>query len=455
VTEFVLCNWFLCLATSLILLVSLWRYRYLFVKPSIVVILFSHLTIQWAATVDSAHIEEYLPNPWVFVLLVHGFSLIGFTISFFTVNSQARAIWRRVIDPRSVSPSARRRLVFMLAGCIGLAAGIYFSRVPFSATGLAAIFTESASATLAREKSLKLVDSVFAKYSYGFMSSAFAPLLAVLLAERLARSLKHKRLIQGAMSAIAIAGILFVVSLSGARVPAAMIVLTVLLALFLMKGLPIKPAYVALAAVAVLSLPTVFTILREGKGLSISSFFYYLTTGAMIRRVFVVPMTSGLWHVHYGQTVGFVGVGGIPKLALLFGVEPVSVANIIGVSPDYLGSSYESALASTGYVFAYYSYFGPASFVFSLIGLWLLDIALWFYQRLSDNLLLPCVAAVSIASVSFLSSEYTTTLLTHGFGVLLVVALILDRLCRVRLVVRPKQTTETTAASLNPQKTTG
>ena len=118
------------------------------------------------------------------------------------------------------------------------------------------------------------------------------------------------------------------VSLAGARAPAAQIVLTMIFALFLMKGMPVKPIYIVSALMVVLAFPVLFSIVREGRDFSIALFFQYMS-GGIFQRVFITPMETGLWHAHYAQTVGYIGVAGIPRLATLFGVESINLANII------------------------------------------------------------------------------------------------------------------------------
>ena len=252
----------------------------------------------------------------------------------------------------------------------------------------------------------------------------------MLLAHSLSRSIQRKLLIRSLVDAAGIVAVLFVVSLTGARSFAASILLAIVLSFLLSKGLPIKPFYIVLAAITVLVFPTVFTILREGRVLTVSDLQYYMF-GPIARRVFVDPMRGGLWHVHYGQTVEFFGLAGIPKLAVLFGVEPVNVPNIIGLR--YEKYTLETVNSNASYVFSYFSYFGLISFPFSLIALWLLDLALWVYGKLSDSLLLACVSAVSVSCIGFVSSDYTTVLLTHGILVSLMGALIVDRLSRIRI----------------------
>lgn len=428
-TSFVFANWSFCLATSLLLtMVILWQ-RFLLIKPSIIMIIFFHLMIQWAAAINSPEIEDYLPNPWVFALLSQGFPFIGLLGSIWIGRRSAYITWKRLCQPQPVLSWARRKALFILGSYVIIFVFIYLQHVPFSRTGLYTIFADPLQSALAREYSLKLQDSAVVRYGYGFLISVFAPLLAVLLADELMCHIKQLHVLKSGILIVTLGGLLVAVSLSGARSFAAMIIFTILFAGLLRRGLPINMFYAGGMVLAVLAFPTLLSILREGRDVSWSLFWEYLQ-GGIFYRVFYLPMQTGLWFTHYAQTVGFLGVQGVPRLAGLLNVPPVNAANLIGLV--YTNSRIASVSANTGYVFAYYCYFGLPSFIFSLTGLWLLDLVLWLYRRIDDNLLLASVAAISIASIKFTYAEYTTVLLTHGFGVLLIVAWGVAYLSRVK-----------------------
>lgn len=426
---FILLNYFFCLVTSFSLFILILQYRFLVIKPSIIVILFFHLMIQWAATISSGHIESYLPDPIAFAFLVHGFPLIGLSVSFFTQSKNTKIVWYRLTDPNYFSYKLDYRVILTLAGLVTFIGILYLTYIPFEQTGLFAIFTNPKMSAIVRENSLKLIDSEFIKYSYSFMIFALAPLLSVTVAILLVQSIMRKQIFQILLTIIAIAFILFLVSLTGERSPAAFIILTIFFALLLNQGLPINRRFTTLAVLATLTglaIPTLLTILREGKVVSIPLLVKYLTTG-IFGRIFYLPMKVGLDYVHYAQTEHFFGIVGIPKLAILFGIEPFDIANFIGIKYEFEGI--QSVTANACYVLTYYSYFGLFSLILSLLGLWLLDYTIWIYRRLSNNLLLPCVASISIVSIYFTSGDYTTVLLTGGFGVILIVACTLDLLC--------------------------
>jgi hypothetical protein len=428
VTVFVFINWILCIITSISLVVLLWRYRFLFVKPSIIVIIFFHLRIQWAATIHSGHIESYLANPVAFAVLSQAFPLIGLLISFFTFRCGAIQVWNRITASYYQLP--RLRAVLILVGCLLVITFWYLSYVPLSSTGLYSIVYDPLHSRQAREDSLKLINNIPLKYAYAFLRSTFAPLLAIITTLFVMQNLKRKRVIQPLIGAITLLFILIIVSLTGARSPAAVVILSIIMVFFFREGMPIRLPYIIWSAVIVLSLPVLLTILRAGSDISISMFSQYFG-GTIFDRIFHTPMQTGLWHVEYAQNFGYFGVAGIPKLAVLFKVDPINVANIISL--EHFSWAAGTALSNTCYVFSYYSYFGELSVIFSLILLWMLDFSVVIYKMLSTSILLPALASIFVACISFVESDYTTVLLTFGFLPLLAVSIFLDVLCRVKL----------------------
>jgi hypothetical protein len=216
--------------------------------------------------------------------------------------------------------------------------------------------------------------------------------------------------------------------------PGVILILTVIFSVFIIKKMPIRPSHIVFSLLLVVVLPVLMTLFREGQVFNLATSYDYMT-GGIFRRVFVVPMETGLWHVHYGQELGFVGAAGIPKLAELMAIEPINLANIIysKYSPYYVFSG----LANTSFVFGYYTCFGIGSLVLCFLGLWALDLAILVFYKIRNNaILLAVVASTAMSSLGFISSMYTTVLLTNGFIFILIFALILDRLSYFSLVPR-------------------
>lgn len=168
------------------------------------------------------------------------------------------------------------------------------------------------------------------------------------------------------------------------------------------------------------------TIFRESREFS-PEVFFELLQGGVFNRIFSVPMETGLWHSHYAQTNGFVGVAGIPKLADFFGVEPLNLGNIIYLK--YSLYSQASGLSNTCFVFAYYSCFGMISMIFSLLALWSLDLSIFVLSRIRNKaILLATIATLGTSCFAFIATVFTTALITNGFLIILLLAFMLDRL---------------------------
>lgn len=425
--EFVYFNYIMCIFTSLTLAILILRYRYLVIKPSIVVIAFFNVQIQWAATAYSNEIYNFLPNPWIFALFAQGFPVIGLLVSMFTYNRLSIAIWKRIINISSDSKVDRKAITVLSIAICGICV-YYLANIPFQNTGLYLMITDPSLATIARENSLKLITNRFLKYIYTFLKSTFAPIAAVLVMFSLIELIKSKKYISAIKNCFIIIIILIAVSFTGARSPAASVIFVIIVALYIKKGMPINIVKMLLALVIVLMFPVAFTILREGKIFSLDIFIQYLTSG-IFDRVFVVPMETGLWHFHYAQTHGFIGIAGIPKLANLFRVTPINAANVVGL--QYVNGAMDSFSANTSFVFSYYSYFGCASLIISLAGLWLLDSSLFVYKVLNENLLIPVIASITNSCMAFTSGDYTTVLISNGFIITLIVGkLIGGNTCR-------------------------
>ena len=426
-TVFVVVNWLLVIVTAIALFLTIWRVRSLLLKPSIMAILFFHVMCQWGAAIQAGRIELFLPRPWIFVLLSHGFPMIGLAFSLLIGRKSARETWQRIIDPKPANLSGKRRALALLAVFFVLFMIIYLSKVPFRSTGLYSIVFSDASpadSALARERSVTLLDNAFLRYGHNIMMAVFAPLLAVLALQLMLAHYRQRNRLQALFYLGCIAAVLVAASISGARAYSGYIIMFVLFAWLLQKGFPIKPVQLVLAVIVILTLPTMLSILREGKALTVKGFFTYLR-GSTLNRVVIVPMVTGLQHVHYAQTYDVFGVQAIPKLAKLRGIKPLDVPNFI--ARMYYGNPLTTMTANTSYVYAYYSYFGLIAFIPCLLGLWLLDLSLLIYQRLSATMLLPCVACISIAANKFSGTEYTISLFTFGFLFLLLVSWAVDR----------------------------
>jgi hypothetical protein len=431
---YIFLNWFFCIITSLLLGLIIWRYRFLIIKPSIIVIVFFHIQIQWAATFQADYIGQFLPRPYTFLLLAQVFPLLGLIISFFTMHKKTIKVYSKITRDTIWTLDIKSRALIFLFVLIVVIVFIYLSFVPLSRTGIYAILLDPMQSTSARESSLKLLDSALLKYGFSLLKTVLAPLLSILTIIFFIQSIKNKKMFRSLWAIFIFLFTLIAVLLPGARMPGGLLILTVIYSIFIIKKMPIRPAYIIFSFLLVIILPVLMTLFREGLEFDMVTFFDYMT-GGIFKRVFVVPMETGLWHVHYGQEVGFVGAAGIPKLAELMAIEPINIANIIYLK--YTPYRIFSGLANTSFVFGYYTSFGIGSLVFSFLGLWALDLAILVFYKIRNNaILLAAVASIAMSSLGFISSMYTTVLLSNGFIFILIFALILDRLYNLSLANR-------------------
>jgi hypothetical protein len=422
VDGFVVLGYLLTVCTTFWLIYLFHTKRYLFIKPSVTLLVWTHFLFQWPAAIFGAYYERALPDPYSFLLLLHGFVLIGLLVSQYVGLGIARDVFGR-LSGGTVRDSVRPTLL-LLAYC-ALVVGIYLVFVPLSKTGLYIIVASPELAALARSESLKQLGNPFVIYLYSTMTSGIAPQLAVLLAFLFAREVASHRVLTSIGALVALALLLLAASLPGARGNAVKLLLVIGVAILLRKGIPFRPLPFLLLIAVVLTPATLITLMREGREVTVMSFAEYLGN-YIFSRAFIMPLQTGAFYVHYAQAHGNIGVAGVPRLAGLLGISGVD-------APDLIGAQYAPGVASVrtsangGFLLSYYSYFGLIALPLSLALLWILDFALLAYRRLSPALLLPAAAAISVSCLAFISSDYTTVLVTHGFLAILLSALILDR----------------------------
>lgn len=416
-------NWFFTLVTAAILTWIYAYHRFLFVKPSMQLLGYSHLFFQWPLSVYSRHFESFLPDPYALLFLVHSYELVGLLISVQTLHSSATVVWNRVtVDSLHSNNRAVDFLLFLLGTLLTFGIVVYLFYVPITATGLYAVLFTPELASIARENGLKLLGSPVPKFAFSFATFAVAPLVAALLAIRLVDSFSECSWGRFMGSLLALAALTIIVSLSGARSgPVNMVVLIFLV--FLWRRKLTFPLWGWLGMITlVLSSAILMTLFREGRGLSAAGDLVL----NIVSRVLFVPLEVGVWYLDYTQTYGLFGPAAIPKLAWLLGLEPINASNIIGL--EYAFQPLESISATSGYLFSYYSYFGPLGLVLSLIGLWCLDLATLVIARIPVPLVLPCLAATTLVALLFVQSDYTVVWLTHGFGLIVILGYVAGKM---------------------------
>lgn len=424
---FVRVSWLMLLATCGVLVLVLARRPWMLVKPSVTVIVFFHIMVQWAAALNARDVYYFLPNPWPFLLLAHGFPLLVLIGSMCTLNRAYRRVWVTITSAGAITAPSRAA-IRVLSVLVVLIAVLYLSSIPLRTTGLYMIFDDPLNSQIAREDSLKLIESPLVRYLFSFMVSAFVPLLAVLLWSRIRRSLALGRWAFALRDVAFISALLVIVSPTSARGYAASVVLTVLLSECLRNTVRFRPIFLMGSVLSVLTIPTILTVWRQGEDLAFPAFWDVLVNG-ILSRVFYGPMMVGSWYVHYAQTHGFVGIGGVPKLASVLNEQAIDVQNVIGLT--YVSTTIDTISANASFVFSYYCYFGLVVFPLCVAAVCALDLAVLVYERLSrSDLLLACVASFSVAVVSVVSTDYTTALVSNGILMVAATAYVLNGLSR-------------------------
>jgi hypothetical protein len=167
---------------GLFILVLFYSYRrHLFVKPSVMILACYHILAQWPLVLLSPFTETFLPAPWIFSGLVHGFVLLGLMISYFIFDQSARSIWDSLRVTSAQTAFLPRWQLVTLFCAILILASVYLAFVPIEETGLYALFIDPQHAIFARESSLKLLDNWIPKYALTLLGNVIAPLLTVVV----------------------------------------------------------------------------------------------------------------------------------------------------------------------------------------------------------------------------------------------------------------------------------
>ena len=433
---FVIINWLYAIFCSWWLYDLFRNRRYLFIKPSIFLISYTHLFFQWPLAIFAGYYENWLPNPYTMIVLVHGYVVFGLAGSVLSQEREASRIWNAIHRYEwNKYSNTRIKTIFILAGIVFAVTAAYLSYVPITSTGLYAILFSPDTSGVAREESLKLLDYGGLKYAYSIMSSSVVPLLAALLTMQLLSDKENRKvlLVVPIVLVLIFAGIS--VSLTGTRAGLFNMAIVVAFVVLWKRGLTVKPGTVIIIILAAISPAIFLSLLREGKEIGEFAKLYFTYLGYISNRAFLMPFHVGGWYIHHAQEYGVLGIGAFPKLAGLFGVGPLDGPNIIGLAyaSRYYGLPVmESISATAGYLFSSYGYIGIAALPLSLLGLWLTDVSILVYRRLGGYILIPCVASISLATLMFVQSDYTVVWITHGFGTILLLSLVLTKIFQDR-----------------------
>lgn len=424
VTPFLIINAIAAICAFIWLIILFRDNRFLFAKPSVVLLVATHFLFQWPLAVYSGFFEQFLPNPAVMPILVHTYIFVGLFLSVYMGSNATKHVWRQLIhEDDTVTFHDRTPTMIAFVICFLIIAGFFFF-VPIRETGLFAVIFVPEKADYYRSYSFTKLPLLM-QYAYQLFESSLAPFTVCLFALWGERALAQRRLLTVIPIALAIGLILVSVALTGARYSAVKVLLALIAVLGYEHGIPWKPLRYGFILCVILIPAALLTLMREGNDLTVGNLVWYLGRGIFVHRMFVVPLQVGAWHIHYTQIHDLFGISAVQKLAILLGADSVSVPRLIG--SEYAHSSTIETWSNAGYLFSYYSYFGSIAIVFNIALLLLLDYALVVYKHLSGNVLLAAVATVAVTMLDFIKSDYTTALISHGFVCTLLLALLLQQ----------------------------
>lgn len=399
-----------------IIIIFIKKERFLLVKPSIWFLIFFHLIVQWASVFYSETVYTNLEEPYSFYILCH---IIPFGIFFFsrlTLRRKSKILYDRLVRTNLHQNQYRKTYTyfcFILLPIMLFSILVYLAYVPLSSTGLYHLATDSSpyEAALARENSAKLLPYTWLKYLYTFNSKFVVPYFACFLSLVISFLYREKKYFK-ILFCLSLLGIFTLgAMLPGARLTAVYIFFT-FISCFIFKSINNLRIFKFFILCVLITLPAVFIHMSVYNDLSFENFFISLEE-IILRRIFYVPMIVGVKWIAYVEQFGFWGATGIMKIASLLGEKPVNIANVM--MNYYFSYKIDSGFMTASFVFTYYCYFGPLSFIIILLCILFLDLWLYLFNRIDHSILLPSVVAINSATTHLISSEYLTIFISYGF----------------------------------------
>ncbi len=419
-----------CTLLAFALLVRLWRrQRWLFVKPSLLILAVSVLLFQVPLVIGSDVIYAALPRPGEVALLVHGYLLGGLLLAPFGFRSAAWDTWQGITaasldDLRSSIQPLTLIAVVMVAA--------YLAFVPFTQTGLYSLLSgdDPEAFSLARETSVKLVTSSIPRYALMLLAASVGPILTGLCTLDLVQHWTTNSWARRSAQVLLLLAIWSACMLSGAKGILVFQVMTGFVALAFYRKLQLSLVGFAAATVAILLPAVLITVLMSSPDLDVAT----NSTGAVqatAARSLVVPFMVDIWYVDYTQQGGGpAGIAALRPLAVLFDKPYFDLPNFIGLTyaPGFYGHDVIGSISATGgYLFYFYAVFGIDSLGLSIFLLLASDVVMLLTRRIPGGLGLAVLAAMLVSAQKFAQSDYTTVWLTHGFGVIPLIGVFLVR----------------------------
>lgn len=225
--------------------------------------------------------------------------------------------------------SAERLLLAMALGLVACGLLLLLSAVPLTETGLWALVTDPGATTSRRESTFKLLPSGLAKTVYGHATTVGMPLAMAMIVARRWFADRFADLVFRSM----IAGlVLIAASLSGARSPAAQLLILAGLVVFVVAPpTPRLGRMVGIGGVALLIVLMLTVVIASAQSTSALPDRTAALSYWVARRAFSVPFQTGLWHLQYVAEHGVWNADGIYlPLRTSLGGEYADPSTVVG-----------------------------------------------------------------------------------------------------------------------------
>lgn len=400
------------------------KYRFLFIKPSIIILFVIFIRVEIGILYNYDNISNFLLDSNQFFLISFVFPLIALLISISFNNLNFNKFYK-VISTNETSfqkIDLKKIEIFLLIIFFGITF-LYINNVSIIKTGLYAIVLDPENSDLVRENSFKLLSNSYVRYSFAILSSTIGPLIIAIYAYRLAK--KNDNQITNFFIIIKSILVITVIALPGSRAAASYVILCFFITYWYSKSMKIKLTIVIFSLVLIIMIPLLVTVIRNDELVNIQSLMFYLNN-SIINRIFIINGTVASWYFDYVSINGFIGIAGVEKLSSLFEVESIDIHNVIGLK--YIRNALESISAGTAFFYAYYSFFSFNGLVLSLFCIILLDyIVIIFYSRINNNFLPVVLGCIFVSLFHIAETNFETILVTHGFIPILLISYFLAR----------------------------
>jgi oligosaccharide repeat unit polymerase len=262
-----------------------------------------------------------------------------------------------------------------------------------------------------REESMKLLKSRFA-YVYFLARSSVYPFLILLAYGRYLRTRQRKWLL--AFMFCLVTGVLYA-GLTTAKSPVATIVVAIYILHYLFRSGRVSVRSVFAGMVCFIAFPVAVTaFMRYGTGLGPLGI-----TASLWRRLFYVPAEVLYYYFEiFPDVIPYLHGRTIGKVAELFGVEPVNVANLVALYVNPRSGSRFASAPFVGNLNADFGLFGVLAGGF-LVGVLLQVVHVFLLRRAKTMLNLSTYAFLSMSFVLLNSTALTTVLFSYGVFVIL------------------------------------